>query len=430
MSSPAWRPHTPQQEAPAADSLDGELYSDAFTVDPYPTYRRLRDEDPVHWVERTQHWLITRYDDVNMLFPRHELLSNFGFQRSYFSQLDPGVRRLVPLLEARSNTPSVLTTDPPEHTRLRRAIQEAFSSTTLDRLEQIIRANVDRLLNAACSAGPQFDFMAALAYPLPALVLADLLGIPPRDHARMQGWSTSLLMFISRPDPTAEVTAAAAVAAEASFADWFAYLEALVASRRDEPLNDLATVLVSFGDADERLTTTELISNFVLFMGAGHETTTGLLANGLHALLAHPEQLADLRAERSLIPAAVEEMLRWETPVQRLRRAVARDFELGGKTLRRGDSVELTPGAANRDPRRFQEPDRFDIHRVDARHVSFGKGIHFCVGAGLGRLEAKLVFEALLDRFHHLRRADGWQPTWVRSSLLRRLTDVWVQAEW
>lgn len=408
-------------------SLDEALLSDDFVSDPYPTYARLRDEDPVHRVEQTSSWLITRYEDVAFLFPQHALFSSFGFQDNYFRQLRPELRRVVPALEARGNSANVLTTDPPAHTRLRKALQAAFTPEALRSLELVIREIVASLLDAVDTRSPSFDFMEALAYPAPALVLAKMLGAEGEDCERMQRWSTSYLVFMSRPDPNAELTVETASAAEASLLEWYDYLEKLIASRRSEPRDDIATALVMFGDNDDQLTSEELLSNFVLFMGAGHETTTGLLANGMYALLSHPTQFGEVRSDRSLLRGAIEEMLRWENPVQRLRRTVATDFELHGKMLRRGDAVELVPGSANRDPRQFPEPDAFDIHRSSRAHLSFGKGIHFCIGAPLARLEAQVAFNVVLDRCSKLRLEEGWEPTWMRSSLLRRLTNLPVR---
>ena len=228
-------------------------------------------------------------------------------------------------------------------------------------------------------------------------------------------------MFMSRSDPNNELTPDLASQFDSSLDEWQSFLGDFIGERRKAPREDLATALIQFGDQEDRLSTAELVSNFVLFMGAGHETTTSLLGNTIHALLTHPDQMQEVRQMRRLVPAAIEETLRWENPVQRLRRTAARDFVLHNQPIRQGDSVELVPGSANRDPAHFEDAHVFDIHRDSVDHLSFGKGIHFCVGARLARDEAGIALNAIFDRFSRLQLTERWRPDWKRSSLLRRL---------
>lgn len=410
-------------------SIDEQLASESFYDNPYPAYVRLRNEAPAHRVEMTGQWLVSRYEDVARLFPDHTTLSNAGFQQNYFDVLRSEIRACTGTLEARGNSANVLTTDPPAHTRLRRALQSTFTPKTVAQMSSMIGAITDELLEGSEDWSGSFDFVEKIAYPLPAIVIADLLGVPKSDRERMQNWSTNLLMFMSRSNPNEELTPETAKQSDDSLRDWQNYLLELIEARRRHPTDDIATALVSYGDHDDHLSTPELLSNFVLFMGAGHETTTSLLSNGLHGLMTHPDQLREIRDDRLLIAAAVEEMLRWENPVQRLRRTAAVDFELHGCEIRRGESVELIPGSANRDPDRFDDPDAFNIHRTDPGHLSLGKGIHFCIGAGLARLEASIVLNRLMDRFPSLHVRESWRPTWRRSSLLRRMETLPVHVD-
>ena len=411
------------------DPLDVELLSDRFYDDPYPTYARLRDTAPAHRSMSTGQWLISRYDDVANLFPDHVNLSSSGFQRNYFEQLNPAIRQRTRTLEARGNAANVLTTDPPDHTRLRRALQASFTAKRVDAMHALIHKAVDEILDAVVLRQEEtFDFIEHVASPLPAIVLCDLLGVDPRDRHRMQKWSTDLLMFMSRSDPNNELTPDLASEFDSSLGEWQCFLREFIDERRKVPREDLATALIQFGDQEDRLSTAELVSNFVLFMGAGHETTTSLLGNTMHALLTHPEQMQVVRQTRRLVPAAIEETLRWENPVQRLRRTAARDFVLHDQSIRQGDSVELVPGSANRDPAHFDDAHVFDIHRDPVDHLSFGKGIHFCVGARLARAEAEIALNAVFDRFSRLQPTETWKPDWRRSSLLRRLETLEMSA--
>jgi cytochrome P450 len=411
------------------EPIDVELLSDAFYHDPYPTYARLRETAPAHRVTPTGQWLISRYDDVANLFPDHAKLSSSGFQRNYFEQLDPAIRQRTRTLEARGNAANVLTTDPPEHTRLRRALQASFTVKRIDAMHALIQTAVDEILDAVVLRQQDtFDFIEQIASPLPAIVLCDLLGVDSQDRHRMQQWSTDLLMFMSRSDPNNELTPDRAAQFDSSLDEWQSFLEEFIDERRRAPREDLATALIQFGDREDKLSTAELVSNFVLFMGAGHETTTSLLGNTIHALLTHPEQMQDVRQTRRLVPAAIEETLRWENPVQRLRRTAARDFVLHHQPIRQGDSVELVPGSANRDPAHFEDAHAFDIHRDTVDHLSFGKGIHFCVGARLARAETGIALNAIFDRFSRLQLTERWRPDWKRSSLLRRLETLEIAA--
>jgi cytochrome P450 len=333
--------------------------------------------------------------------------------RPFFEHLDPARRGTVAHLE-RYVTPWAVFKDPPVHTRVRTILNRTF----IPRVEAMaprIRTIVADLL-AAAERRADIDVIADFAYPLPAAVIMTMMGTPLADIASMRVWSDALAEFIGSgllaPDKYAR-----ADAATAAMADYFA---TMIAERRRTPRDDLLSDLIQPGDDGTRLEDDELVATAILMLFAGHETTTNLIANGLSELLRHPTELASLRAEPELAPSAVEEVLRYQGPTAAMTRIVRDDLELNGVRLRAGDRVYAMINAANRDPARFPDPDRFDIRRRSNPVLTFGAGIHLCVGAPLARLEAQIALPALLARFPALRALEP-ERDWHVSVVLRGL---------
>lgn len=398
-------------------SLDDALVSDAFVADPYPTYARLRTEAPVYYSHRVGAWLISRYEDISATLMDPKRLSSRGRFGGVLRHLTDVERKHVEPM-TRHFSIGLIASDPPDHTRLRHVINRKFTPRVLDELRPRIEALVDAFLTAAMRER-QFDLLASFAYPLPATVIAELLGAPPEARDRFKHWSDGILSF----QGTGQASFALLDNAQRCLLDMRAFLEEQVERKRVEPGDDLLSLLVSASDEEERLTVQELLTLCVTLLTAGHETTTNLIASGTLTLLRHPDQLERLRVEPDLMPTAIEELLRYESPLQRNPRRVAADFDLRGQTLREGDFVLQVLGSANRDPEQFREPDQFDIARKPNRHLAFGHGIHFCLGAPLARLEAGIAFREIITRMPTLRLASD-EVQWMRHGLIRGLTSL------
>ncbi|MBM3509340.1 MAG: cytochrome P450 [Alphaproteobacteria bacterium] len=381
-------------------------------VDPHPALHALRAQTPVAWSPTLGGWILTRYDDVRTVLMDYRRFSS-DRMRPFFGHLDPARRATVAHLE-RYVTPWAVFNDPPVHTRVRTILNRTF----IPRVEGMtprIRAIVADLL-AGLEGRADFDVIANFAYPLPAAVIMTMMGTPLADIASMRIWSDALAEFIGSgllaPDKYAR-----ADAATAAMADYFA---AMIAERRRAPRDDLLSDLMQPGDDGTRIADDELVATAILMLFAGHETTTNLVTNGLSELLRHPAQLALLRADAGLAPSTVEEVLRYQGPTAAMTRIVREDLELGGVPLRAGDRVYAMINAANRDPARFPDPDRFDIRRNPQGILTFGAGIHLCVGAPLARLEAQIALPALLARCPGLRALEP-ERDWHVSVVLRGL---------
>ena len=371
------------------------LLDPAVRQDPYPVYATLRREDPVHWDAALGRWLVTRYDDVaaGLRDPR------FSSQRSAAlnANLPAAVQaELAP--SARARATAMLFTDPPTHTRLRRLVNRAFTPRLVEALRGGIQALVDELLDAVQPAG-RMDAIRDLAYPLPASVIAQMLGAPPTDRDRFKAWSDDIALSLTPASPEA------ALRGQRSGAAMGEYMAAIIADRRARPREDLISALVAAEEQGDALSSEELYAMCSLLLVAGHETTTNLIGNGLLALLRHPDQQRRLRQQPDLWRSGVEELLRFDSPVQLAARVLREDVELRGRRLRAGQVVAFLIGSANRDAEQFPEPDRLDVGRQDNRHLAFGAGIHYCLGAPLARLEAQLAFATLLRRLPHLELA-------------------------
>lgn len=374
---------------------DAMLFGPDTLRDPYPLYRRLRETAPVFRVEVMGGWLLTRHDDVSSVLrnPKFSVHSNRILTEQHLSdEIRAGMGEGIL---------GMLCLDPPAHTRLRGLVNKAFTPRTVDALRGRIEALTDRLLDRVAGRN-EMDLIEALAYPLPVMVIAELLGVPTEDSEKLRHWSDSITILVNT---AAERSPEQMKAAYASRQEFIEYIAGVVAHRRARPGSDLISGLIAAREAGDRLTESEMLANVLLLLAAGHETTTNLIGNGVLALLRHPEQWAKLRDDASLIPNAVEEVLRYDSPVQITTRLATEDTVVGGATVRAGEMAWCLLGAANRDPDHFPDPDRLDVTRKRVSHLSFGVGIHFCLGAPLARLEGEIAFAALLRRFPTLRLA-------------------------
>jgi cytochrome P450 len=397
--------------------------SDAsFFADPYPTYARLRSEAPACFVPEWNGWAITRYADVAAGFRDPRLSATRG--GAFTAGLPPAIReRLAPL--ATNLSAWALLTDPPAHTRLRALINKAFTPQVAQRLRPAVVEIACMLLDEALGAGTserEFDVVAAIANPLPVLVIGDLLGLPREDRHRLKRWSDALAAAMGGLRPGLEVVTTACDAV----LDMERYFRAILAARRHAPGEDLLSQLAAAREDGKLLDEQELLSTCTMVLFGGHETTTNLIANGLLALVRHPEQLAHMRScSDDTWPRAVDELLRFDSPVQRMGRVAKEDFEVSGRRIAAGDRVFLVMGAAHRDERAFARPDRLDVLRTDNRHLAFGLGAHYCVGAALGRMEAEVALGEMLRRIPRIELAQR-ELRWAHNATIRGLESLSV----
>jgi pimeloyl-[acyl-carrier protein] synthase len=386
-------------------------------ADPYPLYHRLRSEDPVHWDPFLHAWVVTRYADVVTVLHR------FSAARTPTPEqlAAMGLESLTPI--ARVMVRQMLFLDPPSHTRIRGLASQAFTPRRVERLRAHIQDIMDSLLDAAIPRG-RMEVIEDLAAPLPAIVTAEMLGVPTRDHPLLKKWSADfaemLGNFQHNPDRAAGVLR--------STEDMVAYFRDAVREQRERPREGLVSALLAAEIDGDRFTEEEVIANVIVTMVGGQETTTNLIGNGVLTLLRNPAELARLRHDPALIAPAVEELLRYESPSQHTARLAPEDVMLGGKLIRRRQAVIAVMGAGNRDPERFPDPDRLDLSRADNRHLAFGWAAHFCFGAPLARIEGQIAFATLLRRLPGLRLEPG--PLVWRDNLgLRGLTALPVAFE-
>ncbi len=377
--------------------------------DPYPTYARLRSRSPAHRSRVLNAWVFTRYADVEAILRDYRRFSNVPTNRS----LPPRQRSALP---SRADW-TMLFHDPPEHTRLRALVNKAFTPRAVDALEPHIRTIMGQLLDDIDDPSG-FDLIAAVANPLPVIVIAEMLGVPPEDREQFKHWSDERARLLE-PVITPEERKRALDAGES----FDAYFKPVIEARRRAPQDDIVSALAQAEEEGDKLTTREVLNMLRLLLVAGNETTTNLLGNGLLSLLRNPEQLQLLQEDQSRIPAAVEELLRFDSPVQLDFRGVLEDCEVNGASLRRGDGAVLAIGAANRDPEVFDEPERLDVQRSRGSNISFGRGVHHCIGAPLARLEGRIALEVLLERFSSMRLLTD-RPVFRRAIVLRGLESL------
>jgi pimeloyl-[acyl-carrier protein] synthase len=389
-----------------------QLLNPEVLANPYPLYQRLRDEDPIHWDPFLHAWVVTRYADVVTVF--QQFSANRTPTPEQLTAL--GMSALTPLAQVMIH--QMLFLDPPDHARVRDLASKAFTPRRVEVLRSHIQDITNTLLDAIQQQG-HMDVIADLAYPLPAIVTAELLGVPTSDWKQLTAWSADFAQvlgnFQHNPDHAAK--------AIRSLEEMIIYFRAALRENELHPREGLINTLVTAEINGDHLTEEEVIANTIVTMVGGQETTTNLLGNGILTLLRHPDQLERLQQDLSLIPSAVEELLRYESPSQHTARLAPEDTLLEGKLIRKRQAVIAVMGAANRDPARFPDPDRLDLSRQNNRHVAFAWGNHFCFGAPLARIEGQVALEAVLRRMPHLQLAT--QSVHWRDNLgLRGLTTL------
>ncbi|MDG4858589.1 cytochrome P450 [Streptomyces sp. T-3] len=389
-----------------------------FAADPYPAYAQLRAAGRAIWFEPSKQWLIPHHADVSALLRDRRLGRTYlhRFTHEEFGRTPPPPGR-EPFHVLNDN--GLLDLEAPRHTRIRRLVSKAFTPRTVEELRPYVAELAARLVAGLVAEGGG-DLVKAVAEPLPVAVIAQMLGIPESDRGLLRPWSAAICgMYELNPS---EETAHAAVRASLEFS---AYLRELIAARRKEPGEDLISALIAAYEEGDRLSEQEMISTCVLLLNAGHEATVNSTGNGWWALLRNPSQLAALRADHSLLSTAVEELLRYDTPLHLFERWVLEDISVGGVRIPRGSEVALLFGSANRDPAVFSRPDSLDLARRENPHVSLGAGIHYCLGAPLARIELAASFSELLRQAPGLRLAA--EPSWQGGFVIRGLRSLVVE---
>jgi cytochrome P450 len=371
-------------------------------ADPYPLYRRLRTEDPVHWDPYLHAWVVTRYADVVDVFQR------FSAKRTPSPEklAALGMERLAPIASVMVR--QMLFLDPPEHTRVRHLAAAAFTPRRVEKMRSRIFEIAEELIEAAAAKG-EMDVLEDLANPLPARVTAEIFGVPVEDYRRLKSWSENFAEMLGNFQHNPGRAAGVLRSVEAMTA----YFREAVRRQATEPREGLVNALATAEVGGDHLSEDEVVANIIVTMVGGMETTTNLIGNGMLSLLRHPVEMERLREDPALMPSAIEELLRYESPSQHTARLAPDDVELGGRTIKRNQAVIAVMGAANRDPDRFSDPDRLDLERRDNRHVAFAWAGHFCFGAPLARIEGEAALTTLLHHFPKLRLAPGpisWRP--------------------
>lgn len=411
-SSSGLSPSTSKQELPLSlyHLLDPEVLAN-----PYPLYHRLRSEDPVHWDPFLHAWVVTRYADVVTVFQRFS--ANRTPTPEQLTAL--GLSSLTPLAEVMVH--QMLFLDPPMHGRVRGLASKAFTARRVEVLRSHIQEITASLLDAVQNKG-RMDVIKDLAYPLPAIVTAEMLGVPTSDWPQLTAWSADFAQvlgnFQHNPEHAPQVIK--------SLEEMIVYFRAAIKEQQQHPRDGLINALLNAEIDGDRLTEEELVANTIVTMVGGQETTTNLIGNGILTLLRHRDQMEKLKADLSLVPSAVEELLRYESPSQHTARLAPDDVVLGDKLIRKRQAVIAVMGAANRDPERFPDPDRLDICRKDNRHVAFAWASHFCFGAPLARIEGQAAFEQVLRRMPNLQLEPG-PIIWRENLGLRGLTALHVR---
>jgi cytochrome P450 len=408
---------------PATASLAGyDPWSPAFVADPYPTYARLRAEAPVTYFAPADQWLVSRHADVDALLRDRRLGRSYlqvATHEEFGRQPDP--EYLEPFWRVVRG--GMLDVEPPDHTRLRRLVGKAFTPRMVAQLQPMVVRTAERLVGDLLDAGSDgspVDLLSIVAEPLPVTVIAEMLGVPDADRHLLRPWSADICGMYEL-NPTREA-ADLAVKACIEFGD---YLRDLAKSRRAHPGDDLISALTQVVESGDVLTEDELVGTCVLLLNAGHEATVNMTGNGWWSLFRNPDQLAVLRSDlEGVLPGALEELMRWDTPAQMFERWVLADIEVGGVRIPRGAEVALLFGSANRDPEVRPDPDVLDVRRSPNTHLSFGVGAHYCLGAALARIELTASYGALLRRAPAMELAA--EPQWKPGYVLRGLEELRV----
>ena len=385
------------------------LLDPAVLANPYPLYKRLRTEDPVHWDPYLHAWVVTRYEDVI------SVLTKYSAERTpspeYFAAL--GAPEVAPI--AKVMVKQMLFRDAPAHNRLRKLAGPAFMPARVRELRHHIQGIAKKLIDDVYARGDgKLDLLADFAEPLPAIVTAEMLGVPVEDHVRLKDWSQRFAEMLGNFQHNPDRLGGVLIAVE----ELTKYFQSAMAEQRKHPRDGLVHALMTTEVDGDRLTDEEIIANCIVTMVGGLETTTNLIANGMLSLLRNPDQMQRLRADPGVMPAAIEELLRYESPSQHTARLAPEDTTLGGKQIKKRQAVIAVMAAGNRDPERFPDPDRLDFDRPDNRHLAFGWAAHFCFGAPLARMEGHIAFENLLRRFPKL-ELTGEKLVWRENLGLR-----------
>ncbi|HEY2837833.1 MAG TPA: cytochrome P450 [Pirellulales bacterium] len=402
--------------------LTPNIASAEFKADPFPFYARLRAEEPVSRVrlpEGQEAWLITRYDDVAMALKDERFAKD---QLRVLSKEQLAKQRWVPKM-FQPLARNMLDVDPPDHTRLRALVQQAFAPRRVEAMRPRMEALATELLDAAI-ARRRFDLVADYALPIPTTIISDMLGVPEGERHKFHGWSKKVLAVTSSAPSAWKMMTTIPV-----LWNFMRYIRRLIKLRRDDPRDDLVSALVAAHAAEQKLSDDELLSMIFLLIIAGHETTVNLIASGTLALLQHPDQLEKLRANPDLIKPAIEELLRYTSPVETgTERFASEPVEVAGVTIPQGALVMAVIASANRDERQFSNADTLDITREPNRHLAFGLGIHFCLGASLARLEGQIAINTLLTRAKNLRLAVPPEAIrWRQGLVLRGMESLPVE---
>ena len=397
--------------------FDTLLTSPDFYQNPHHPLAILRAEAPVFWSEGWGVWVLTRYDDVVATLKNYNDFANFGRVTHLIKQLPDEASEAKKALLSHYEK-GLAHTDPPIHTRLKELLKRAFTPRMVAEWSVRIETVVDDLIDQLQQKG-QFDLLQSFAYPLPSTIIGEMLGVPPEDVHLFQGWALAINQLFEKGG---HITVNSATNAYNNLLEMRAYIGDLVAQKRKKPTDDIIGNLVKIEAEGERLSIDELVSTVVTFFVAGHDTTTNLISNGIYLLLQHPDVYAQLSDEPELVETAVSEILRLEPSVPRMWRIAARDVEIGGQPIRKGQMIFPMLSAANRDPAHFPNPDHFSLTRKNMKHVAFGVGIHYCIGAPLARLEGGIALRKLIKAFPTLKLSET--PRWSEDIAIRRLESL------
>lgn len=380
-----------------------DLTSPKVRANPYDIYERLRAKDPVHRMRLIDAWAMTGYEDAQEALSDHRRFSSGDNKLQYAPYR------------------TMLDLDPPDHTRLRSLVSKAFTPRSVSALGPRIQEIVDELLDAAAGK-ERFDLIRDFAFPLPVIVIAEMLGIPAEDRDRFEVWSNDLALAVEPILSDEEVERV-----ERASDGIVAYFEGIIEQRRKRPEEDLLSALLAAEEEGDRLSHDELLGTLMLLLVAGNETTRSLIGNGMLALLEHPDQLQRLRESPQLLETAIDELLRYDSPVQFIVRVALEEMEFRGRRFRAGQRIMVLVGAANRDPTVFVNPGALDIGRKEKSHISFGRGIHYCLGSPLALLEARVAFANLLARFSSIELVS--RPAFKDQIVLRGVESLWIEVE-
>ncbi|HEY9684508.1 MAG TPA: cytochrome P450 [Oculatellaceae cyanobacterium] len=367
-----------------------------FLQNPYPTLNRLREEAPIFWSEKGEYWLVSTYPEA------HSILGDMHFEKGPPKWRQKNIFAHIfkdgPL--SQYGAKSMLNQNPPDHTRLRSLVNKAFTPSMINKMREHIEAIANELLDKVeAKKEKEMDLIGEFAYPLPAIVIAEMLGVPAADRDKFKGWSHAITAALDPAGPSVIDLAKVGHA----YMELTGYLGPLIEARRHQKQQDLISALVEAEESGNHLSQTELLANIVLLLIAGHETTANLIGNGSYALLRNRDVFEDLKANMNLLPTAIQEFLRYDSPVQLVRRQADQEIELLGQKIAAEEQVVILLGGANRDPQEFENPEKLDIRRSKNKHLSFGHGIHHCLGSSLAAMEGEIAIRQLLERMPNLK---------------------------